>query len=72
MSALAMLLMVAKAIDIGMGMAMYNIGWLYQHGLGVAPNRQLAREWYQRAVAAGSEVTRERRNSRNSWLSTWF
>jgi TPR repeat protein len=33
---------------------MRNLGWLYRDGLGVAQDYGLAREWYEKAAAAGN------------------
>jgi TPR repeat protein len=35
--------------------AMYNIGVLYEGGLGVAMDRDQAITWYKKAAAAGSD-----------------
>jgi len=43
-----------KAADAGNPTAMYNLGFLYAHNLGVAQDYGKAREWYQKAADAGN------------------
>jgi TPR repeat protein len=44
-----------KAAGVGNGTAMYNIGVLWEGGLGVAQDRNQAIDWYRKAAAAGNE-----------------
>ena len=48
------LLLSEKAADAGSADAMYNLGILYDNGLGVAQDYGKAREWYQKAVDAAN------------------
>jgi TPR repeat protein len=43
-----------KAADAGNATAMYNLGYLYQHGQGVTRDYRQARQWYQKAAEAGN------------------
>jgi TPR repeat protein len=43
-----------EAADAGSAAAMYNLGWLYEYGLGVAQDYDQARRWYQKAAEAGN------------------
>ena len=36
--------------------AMTNLGWIYRDGLGVPRDYGKAREWYEKAAAAGHSV----------------
>jgi TPR repeat protein len=38
---------------------MYNVGVLWESGLGVAKDRDQAIEWYRKAAAAGNDRARE-------------
>jgi hypothetical protein len=42
-----------KAADAGDTVAMYSLGWLYEHGQGVAPGDAQAFAWYRKAADAG-------------------
>jgi hypothetical protein len=48
-----------EAADAGSAAAMYNLGGLYEYGLGVAQDYAQARRWYQKAAEAGSADARE-------------
>ena len=39
----------------GMPNAQYCLGWLYDYALGVDPDKQIAKHWYEKAIANGSE-----------------
>ncbi|WP_162912988.1 tetratricopeptide repeat protein [Rhodospirillaceae bacterium SYSU D60014] len=41
------------AADRGNATALYNLGVIYEHGMGVAPSRDTARRWYQAAAGRG-------------------
>jgi hypothetical protein len=43
-----------KAADAGDAVAMYDLGRLYEKGLGVAQDYAQARKWFQKAVEAGN------------------
>jgi hypothetical protein len=43
-----------KAADAGDAVAMNSLGYLYEHGLGVAQDYAQARQWYQKAADAGN------------------
>ena len=45
----------AIAADKGFGMAMYNLGYCFEKGIGTKANLDIAREWYEKARAAGYE-----------------
>ncbi len=47
-----------KAAAKGDVRAQNNLGFLYEHGLGVPKNADEARQWYQRAAEAGSSEAR--------------
>jgi hypothetical protein len=56
----------AKALPIlekgavaGKSIAMSQLGWLYEHGRGVAPDFVQARAWYQKAAERGSQYALE-------------
>jgi TPR repeat protein len=36
-----------------------NLGNLYSNGNGVPPDKQTARKWYEKAVAAGDDKSKE-------------
>lgn len=42
--------------------AMYNIGYLYEKGLGVPIDIEKAKEWYRKANALGLDIARFRLN----------
>jgi TPR repeat protein len=42
-----------KGADAGDTYGMFNLGWLYENGQGVAQNYGKARQWYQKAAEAG-------------------
>jgi TPR repeat protein len=44
-----------SAAAAGSDAAMYNIGVLWEGGLGVAQDRDKATEWYRKAAAAGND-----------------
>jgi TPR repeat protein len=44
-----------RAAEAGNDTAMYNIGVLWEGGLGVAQDRYQAITWYRKAAAAGNE-----------------
>jgi TPR repeat protein len=37
---------------------MNNLGYIYQHGLGVAQDNGQARQWYEKATAKGNTTAR--------------
>ena len=39
----------------GEAWAQQNLGWMYESGIGVPRDQELARQWYQKAAAQGSE-----------------
>ena len=39
--------------------AMQNLGWYYQNGFGVAQDYTQARQWYEKAAAAGNAARNE-------------
>lgn len=41
-----------KAADLGDAKAMYNIGYMYENGLGVKQDSAKAKEWFDKAEAA--------------------
>lgn len=44
---------VRQAAEQGHMHAQYNMGWLYQEGVGVTQSHSLASEWYRKAAEAG-------------------
>jgi TPR repeat protein len=44
-----------RAADAGNDTAMYNVGVLWEGGLGVTRDREQAIGWYRKAAAAGNE-----------------
>jgi TPR repeat protein len=44
-----------RAADAGNDAAMYNIGALWEAGLGVPEDREQAIAWYRKAATAGNE-----------------
>ena len=48
-----------KAAEAGNYHAMEHLGYLYQHGLGVAQDYAQARQWYQKAADAGNAGARQ-------------
>ena len=42
-----------KAADHGDAGAEFNLGWLYEHGVGVAKDEAQAAAWYGKAAAHG-------------------
>ena len=47
-----------RAANLGNSNAIYNLGYLYQNGLGVKPDYSHARNLYQRAAASGNPAAR--------------
>jgi TPR repeat protein len=47
-----------QAANAGHNTAMYNIGVLWEGGLGVTQDRDQAIAWYRKAAAAGNEAAR--------------
>jgi TPR repeat protein len=47
-----------KAADAGYAAAMANIGYNYEHGIGVSKDLSTAKGWYQKAANAGDEHAR--------------
>src|SRR4029077_175609 len=43
----------SKSADQGFAMAQNNLGFMYDSGLGVARNRELANKWFRRAAEQG-------------------
>lgn len=39
---------------------MHNLAEMYQNGYGVEQDHELARQWYERAAALGSQASQER------------
>jgi TPR repeat protein len=48
--------------------AMYNLGTLYSHGDGVSQDYYQARQWHEKAVAAGHPDARPRLQELPNWL----
>jgi TPR repeat protein len=46
------------AADLGNATAMYNVGVMWEGGLGNTANRGQAIAWYRKAAAAGSEAAK--------------
>ena len=44
-----------RAADAGNPLAAYNLGYCYEHGIGVAANASQAMEWYRRSAAGASD-----------------
>lgn len=44
-----------KSADAGNALAAYNLGYCYEHGIGVPRNAQEAAVWYRRSAATASE-----------------
>lgn len=53
----------SKAAEGGNGMAMYEVGTMYEKGLGVAKNISSAVEWFQKCVNADCENSDAARNA---------
>lgn len=50
----------AKTAKMGHSEAQYKLGHCYQHGIGVASDREKAIEWYEKAAAQGHAAAREK------------
>ncbi|MBR6902145.1 MAG: sel1 repeat family protein, partial [Synergistaceae bacterium] len=55
-----------KAADNGDAIAQYNIGSLYENGLGVKKNYKKAIEWYEKAAAQGHKDAQARLKELNN------
>ncbi|KAJ2006046.1 hypothetical protein GGI04_002019 [Coemansia thaxteri] len=49
-----------RAAQQGLTRAMYAMGYYYEMGIGCGADNDRAKEWYERAAAAGSEEAKER------------
>ncbi|MGE4292692.1 MAG: HEAT repeat domain-containing protein [Desulfovibrio sp.] len=52
-----------RASALGDAAGYYNMGWMYEHGLGVDKNADTALRWYDRAVKRGYRGARDRANA---------
>ena len=51
--------MVRKAAALGNNQAMNNLGVMYGTGMGVTKDLTQARQWYEKAAAAGNELAKQ-------------
>ena len=49
-----------KAAEQGHAYGQFNLGYMYENGLGVVKNIGEARRWYRKAAEQGSEDAKER------------
>ena len=49
-----------KSADQGYDVAENCLGWMYQNGLGVTADREMAAKWYREAVKDGNKDANER------------
>ena len=47
-----------KAAAQGNPLAQVNLGWMYQHGLGVQQDSAQAAAWYEKAAAQGNSLAK--------------
>ncbi len=60
-----------KAAEGGDAIALYNLGWAYEQGLGVPANRQQAIEWYSKAAGKGDVLSIKRLDSLSEQGGLW-
>lgn len=51
-----------RAAKHGVGMGMYSVGEMYLYGKGVPKDLQEAKNWFEKAKAAGKEIPQEIEN----------
>jgi len=65
-----------KSADQGYARAEYDIGYLYEFGLGVTRDREEAKRWFQIAADHGNESAQRALGLRSSplrpWIRGWF
>lgn len=48
-----------RAAELNNNSAIADIGYMYEYGLGVTANRQLAIDWYKRAATLGNSWAKD-------------
>ncbi|ORY82234.1 HCP-like protein [Neocallimastix californiae] len=60
------------AADLYSSIAMWNLGWMYENGVGVETNLNLAKRYYDNALATNSEASVPRRSTKNAYANPPF
>jgi TPR repeat protein len=60
-----------KAAEGGDADALYDLGWAYEHGLGVPADRQQATEWYSKAAGKRQALALKRLDSLSEEGGFW-